>query len=238
MEQNNDLKALTQALKEYRDLLVPVQESLSDIVEAYGAIKSDLDELNTTFDDGVREKLDKIYSALTGQAKKSEELTIGINDFMKKSDRYTAELNSATAIFKEARERLNAMAELEEKAREQLSRLDALLEEKKSSYNIKDLQKSLDGYNLNVQKISEYINKEIAASIQNNSKEIERIKQSSEKIEARLEAEHTDIVALANAIQTESELLKKVVENGDVNEAYLFDALDRWAISRKIKIKK
>ena len=32
--------------------------------------------------------------------------------------------------------------------------------------------------------------------------------------------------------------LRKIVENNDVNESYLFDVLDKWAQDRKVKIKK
>ena len=35
-----------------------------------------------------------------------------------------------------------------------------------------------------------------------------------------------------------NELLKKIVEKQDVNEAYIFDILDKWAEDRKVKIKK
>ena len=35
-----------------------------------------------------------------------------------------------------------------------------------------------------------------------------------------------------------SVLLKKAVENGSVNEEYIFDAFDKWAAERKVKIKR
>ena len=35
-----------------------------------------------------------------------------------------------------------------------------------------------------------------------------------------------------------SVLLRKAVENGSVNEQYIFDAFDKWAADRKVKIKK
>ena len=43
---------------------------------------------------------------------------------------------------------------------------------------------------------------------------------------------------LVETYKSSNELLKKIVEKQDVNEAYIFDILDKWAEERKVKIKK
>lgn len=235
--EDQELRALTEAFKGYRDLLMPVQESLKDMVETYDAMHDDLERLNGSFDGSVHSKLDKIYDTLAGQAKKSSDLSTCIDAFLKNGERYNTQISSAITAFSKAQEKLQAIGELESKAREQLKKLDEILEEKKINYNIKELQRSLENYNANVQRVSDYINKEVASALQSNGKEIEKIRQENEKISSRLEAEHSDIASLVEAVKAESELLKRAVEKEDVNEAYLFDAFDRWAISRHVKIK-
>ena len=43
---------------------------------------------------------------------------------------------------------------------------------------------------------------------------------------------------MASAYVSSNELLKKIVEKNDVNEEYIFDILDKWAESRKVKTKR
>ena len=42
---------------------------------------------------------------------------------------------------------------------------------------------------------------------------------------------------LSETYKETNALLRKIVEKEDVNEAYIFDVLDKWAQSRKVKIK-
>ena len=103
---------------------------------------------------------------------------------------------------------------------------------------MKELEKSLDSYNTNLQAVGEFVNKDIAANIVSNTKMIQSIKDGSENIAKRLEEEKQSIDQLALNYKASNDLLKKIVEKDDVNEEYIFDILDKWAESRKIKIKK
>ena len=57
-------------------------------------------------------------------------------------------------------------------------------------------------------------------------------------ITAEIEEEKKSIDALAETYASSNELLKKIVEKQDVNEEYIYDILDRWAESRRVKTKK
>ena len=54
----------------------------------------------------------------------------------------------------------------------------------------------------------------------------------------KMDDERKDIAQILNEVKASNELIKKSVENADVNEAYIYDILDKWAESRHIKIKK
>ena len=103
---------------------------------------------------------------------------------------------------------------------------------------IKDLKKSLDQYNSNLQSVGDFINKDVAENIISNTKFIQEIKSGNENIAKRLEEEKLSIDALATNYIESNNLLKTIVEKQDVNEEYIFDILDRWAESRKVKTKK
>ena len=96
----------------------------------------------------------------------------------------------------------------------------------------------MENYNNNAQKLSEFINKDVAEALRKNSGEIENIKKANQAIENKMDDERKDIAQILNEVKTSNELIKKSVENADVNEAYIYDILDKWAESRHIKIKK
>ena len=234
----DEMKMLTDAFIEYRDMLVPVQESLKSMVETYDSLHEDIDKLGGEFGKGMHEKLDKIYNTISLQAKKSEDLNRSVDTFLKNSERYSSQIGGAINAIEEVQKHLSVLNEIENKAQEQLKKLDEIIEEKKINYNIKELQRSLESYNSNAQRLSEFINKDVADALKKNSGEIDNIKKAYQKIEDRLEEERRDISQILAEIRTSNELIRKSIEESNVNEAYIYDILDRWAEDRHIKIKK
>ena len=175
---------------------------------------------------------------MASQAEKSEELTRKVDQFLKSSAKYTEEVDSLIAMFKSIQDRISTVNEIEAKAEEQIGRLDSIIEEKRRNYDLKDLKKSLDAYNSNLQTVGDFINKDVAENIIENTNSIKEIKEGNQSIAKRLEEEKKSVDELVETYKSSNELLKKIVEKQDVNEAYIFDILDKWAEERKVKIKK
>jgi DNA repair exonuclease SbcCD ATPase subunit len=235
---NNEVNALIDAFVGYREMLVPIQTDMHEFLETYGALKNDVDKLNTAFSGDVQGKLSEIYRNLASQAEKSEELTRKVDQFLKSSAKYTEEVDSLISMFKSIQDRISTVNEIEAKAEEQIGRLDSIIEEKRRNYDLKDLKKSLDAYNANLQTVGDFINKDVAENIIENTNSIKEIKDGNQSIAKRLEEEKKSVDELVETYKSSNELLKKIVEKQDVNEAYIFDILDKWAEDRKVKIKK
>lgn len=235
---NNEVNALVDAFVGYREMLVPIQADMHEFLETYGALKNDVDKLNTAFSGDVQGKLSEIYKNLASQAEKSEELTRKVDQFLKSSAKYTEEVDSLISMFKSIQDRISTVNEIEAKAEEQIGRLDSIIEEKRRNYDLKDLKKSLDAYNSNLQTVGDFINKDVAENIIENTNSIKEIKEGNQSIAKRLEEEKKSVDELVETYKSSNELLKKIVEKQDVNEAYIFDILDKWAEERKVKIKK
>jgi len=235
---NNEVNALIDAFVGYREMLVPIQADMHEFLETYGALKNDVDKLNVAFSGDVQGKLSEIYKNLASQAEKSEELTRKVDQFLKSSEKYTEEVDSLIGMFKSIQDRISAVNEIEAKAEEQIGRLDTIIEEKRRNYDLKDLKKSLDAYNSNLQTVGDFINKDVAENIIENTNSIKEIKEGNQSIAKRLEEEKQTIEGLVETYKSSNELLKKIVEKEDVNEAYIYDILDKWAEDRKVKIKK
>ncbi len=235
---NNEVNALIDAFVGYREMLVPIQSDMHEFLETYGAMKNDVDKLNTAFSGNVQAKLSEIYKLLESQAEKSEALTRKVDEFLKSSTKYTEEVDNLITMFQSIQSRISDVNELEAKAEEQIGRLDTIIEEKRRNYDLKDLKKSLDQYNSNLQSVGDFINKDVAENIISNTKFIQEIKSGNENIAKRLEEEKLSIDALATNYIESNKLLKTIVEKQDVNEEYIFDIFDRWAESRNVKTKK
>ena len=235
---NNEVNALIDAFVGYREMLVPIQADMHEFLNTYVAMKNDVDKLDEAFSGDVQAKLSEIYKLLASQAEKSEELVRKVDQFLKTSGRYTEGVENIISKFESVQARLSVVDDLEKRAEEQIGKLDTIIEEKRRNYNLKELEKSLEVYNANLQSVGDFINRDVAENIVSNTKAIQSIKDGNENIARRLEEEKKSIDTLAESYNSSNELLKKIVEKQEVNEEYIFDILDRWAESRQVKTKK
>ena len=235
---DNSIKDLIESFIAYRNLIAPLQESLHSVSKTYEEIREDLDNLSRSFSAGSANSLEKVHATLNAQAKSGQELTKRIEEYAQSGERYAKAVQEMSSRFSQVVERIDSLQEIERNARSQIDRIETLIEEKKSSYNLKELQKSLDGYNTNVEKISDFINKDIASVLTGNAEKIETIRRENEELSKAVAEQSRDIATLTATFAETTALLKKVVEGSTVNEEYLFDAFDKWASDRKVKIKK
>ena len=238
MSDINDIKQLIDSFSAYRNVLAPLQESLHSLAETYGAIREDLDNLTKNLSGNAGSQLEKIHLTLSQQAKSGQELAKRIDEYADSGEKYSRAVDDMTRRFGEIAEKLDAIDKIEKTAESIMGRLEELVEEKRASYNVKDLQRSLDTYNKNVERISEFINKDIASVLQQNADKIESIRRENETLAVVVGEQGKAVTELTAMFAETSVLLRKAVENGSVNEAYLFDAFDKWAADRKVKIRK
>lgn len=234
----NSIKELIDSFIAYRNLIAPLQESLHSVSKTYEEIRNDLDGLTKSFSGNAANQLEKVHATINAQAKSGQELGRRIEEYAASGEKYAQAVNEMSAKFSEVVERIASLSQIEKTAQSQLERIDTLISEKRQSYNLKELQKSLDGYNTNVEKISEFINKDVATVLKQNADKIEAIRKENEELSAVVAEQSKDIATLISEFSQTSALLKKLVEGTSVNEEYLFDAFDKWAADRKVKIKK
>lgn len=238
MENEKDIQSLINSFVEYRNLLSPIEQNLQNFSETYENLRDDIQKLNSSFDGNIQNKLDAIYKDLLKQFEKSKDLSSQIDMFKQKTEKFAGQMENLIENFAKIESRLAKIDEIDQKAVNQIEKLEAIVEQKKKVYNLKDLEKNLENYNTNVQKINEYINKDIGSVLNQNNEKISLIKDKNESIFETLVAEKASIAELVESYNQSNELLKKVVEKQDVNEQYIFDILDKWAKDRGVKTKK
>ena len=232
------IKELIESFIAYRNLIAPLQDSLHSVSKTYEEIKNDLDNLSKSFSGNAASQLEKVHTTINAQARSGQELSKRIEEYAASGEKYAQAVKNMSTRFSEVVDRIDSLSEIEKSAQAQLARIDTLIAEKRSSYNLKELQKSLDGYNTNVEKISDFINKDIASVLKQNADKIEAIRKENEELSAAVFAQGKDIATLITEFTKTSALLKNLVEGNSVNEEYLFDAFDKWAEDRKVKTKK
>ncbi|MDR1093480.1 MAG: hypothetical protein LBL66_04955 [Clostridiales bacterium] len=232
---NEELKSLIGSFKAYRDLLTPIQKNLADFIGTYEAMRENIDKLNAAFGGDVRAKLDDIFRQMSGQAGKAADLSSQIDRFGGAANRYASEVGALGAMLSKIEERLNAVNAIEGRAEAQISRLDAVLAEKTKSYNLKELQTALDSYNRDVRRVGEFINKDVADTLFDSRNKLETIKSGLDGVVKAQNGESANLAKLMESFTSSEQLLKKITEKKDVDEAYIFEILDRWAESRRVK---
>jgi len=235
---NNEVTALITVFKEYRDLITPIEQNLREFSYSFDSIKDDIKNLNDSFDGSLQSKLDKIYNELSSQADKAKTLAGQVDNFMTTTNKYVSAVDNLIKVCEKIEGKLSAVDNIEKEAENQIERLNNIIEEKKKSYDIKQLEKNLETYNVGVQKVSEYINQDVAETLKTSSEKIGKISDKNESILEAILEEKSSIDKLVDSYTNSNKLLKKIVENNDVNEQYIFEILDKWAEDRKLKIKK
>jgi chromosome segregation ATPase len=236
--ENNEINSLIVAFKEYRDLLTPIEQNLRDFSTSFEGMKTDIQNLNSAFGGDIQGKLDKIYRDLSSQAEKSKSLASEIDRFSGSTARYTQQVDRLLELCAGIENRIKTVDEIQKKAEEQIEKLNAIIEEKRKNYDVKQLQKNLEVYNVGVQKISEYINKDVADTLKTSSEKINQIQNKNDSVFEAIVNEKTSIDKLVESYNQSNELLKQVVQKNDVNEEYIFEILDKWAESRRVKTNK
>ncbi|MDE7297158.1 MAG: hypothetical protein K2N84_07840, partial [Clostridia bacterium] len=168
----NSMQELIESFIAYRNLLAPLQDSLHSVSKTYEEIRNDLDNLMKSFSGNAANQLEKVHATINAQAKSGQELGRRIEEYAASGEKYAQAVENMSSRFSEVVSRIDSLSEIEKTAQNQLARIDALIAEKRSSYNLKELQKSLDGYNTNVEKISDFINKDIASVLKENADKI------------------------------------------------------------------
>lgn len=233
----NDVKVLIDSFKSYRDMLVPIEQNIHSFLETYDSMRNDIDSLNKSFDKDVQKSLQSIYANLSTQAQKSQEMISKIDEFTVGFNKYATKLNTLLDLMNKVESKLVSLNDIESKAEKQLEKLDVIIEEKQKTYNVKDLEKALMVYDENVQKVSQFINEDVVKTIEKNTEDISLIKSGNQAIMSRLEQEKSSIDKLTETYKATNDVLRKIIEKDDVNEMYIYDILDKWAESRKVKTK-
>ena len=238
MERDDELRELIEVFRGYRELLTPLQENLKDFADSYQSVQSDISKLNNAFDGNVQGKLTQIMNNLQAQAEKASNLSTRIDKFVSETNRYTVAMENIIGTFNRVEKTVQTIVELENSAETQLKKIENIAEEKKKSYNISQLQRSLEAYNANLQNVSEFINKDVAKVMETNAKKLDEIKNSQTDLGRQASDGNAKLKALVAEQEATNAFLKKITEKSDVDETYLYDVLDRWAASRKVKTKK
>ena len=233
-----EVKKLIEAFKEYRDLITPIEQNLREFSLSFNSVQSDIKNLNESFDGGIKNKLDKIYKELASQADKAKTLASQVDNFLNTTNRYVYAVDNLVGICERIEEKLSRINNIEQQAETQIEKLETIIEEKKKSYDLKQLERNLENYNIGVQKVSEYINQDVAENLKASSVQISQIKDKNESILSAILDEKDSINKLVENYDESNKLLKQIIESTDVNEAYIFEIIDRWADDRKVRIKK
>ena len=230
-----DVKTLIETFREYRDLLTPITENLRDFADTYDGMKGDIERLSAAFEGDVTGNLDRIYKTLSAEAAKAQSLSHEIDAFLARSETYEGHLAKLTATLGKLDGTLDSLSKLESEAETQIGKLEATLEERRKNYNLKELERTVANYQAGVAKVSEYINRDVVSSLQDNNDKLNSIRDGMEEIRVGIREGNRDMESLVESFATTSELLRKVTEGEQVNEAYIYDILDRWAAERGIK---
>ncbi|MBO4472452.1 MAG: hypothetical protein J5765_01450, partial [Clostridia bacterium] len=221
-----DVNGLITAFKEYRDLLTPITENLREFADTYDGMKGDIERLSAAFEGDVTGNLDRIYKTLSAEAEKAQSLSQEIDKFLSRSARYESEAARLSATLTKLEDTLESLSKLEADAETQIGKLESTLDERRKNYNLKELERTVANYQAGVERVGEFINRDVATSLTQNVDKLNSIRDGVEELRAGIESGNRGVTELVATFATTSDLLRKVTEGERVNEEYIFDILD------------
>ncbi|MGN1213028.1 MAG: hypothetical protein ACI4TZ_03195 [Christensenellales bacterium] len=236
--ENNEIQSLIATFKEYRDLITPIEQNLREFSTSFDSIRTDIQNLNENFGGNLQGKLDKIYNELSSQADKAKTLSSEVDRFVALTNKYVNSVDTLVTLCGSIEGKIKNVDSIQKRAEDQLEKLNVIIEEKRKNYDVKQLEKNLEVYNVGVQKINDYINKDVGETLKQSSEKISQIQNKNDSVLEALNSEKNSIDKLVENYKVSNELLKRVVENNDVNEQYIFEIIDKWAEDRRVKTKK
>ncbi|MCR4661020.1 MAG: hypothetical protein K5765_03335 [Clostridia bacterium] len=238
MDNLKEINDLINSFIEYRNVLIPLQETLHSVSTSFVSMRADIENLQNNFDVDTKKTLNEIYNSVSEQMKKSQTLYSGIEKFIDSTAAYTKNIENISKKITEVESKLSKINEIEKQYENQISILNDLVESKKINYDTKELQKSIENYGKNVEKVSDYINKDIAKSLKENEQKISKLTEDNREILGIISTQSKYIVDLSTQLTETNKFLKQSIQQESVNEEYIFEILDKWAESRKVKTKK
>ncbi|MCL2847642.1 MAG: hypothetical protein FWE13_02700 [Firmicutes bacterium] len=235
---NNQLKDLIDSFKGYRDLLAPVQKNLVEFMSTYDDMKDNIDKLQNSFGGEVKKGLEDIFSRMSAGAEKATALASQVDKLASAANNYSSKINSALSALEKIEQRLSAVTDIENRAEKALGQLDEMLAQKSKNYNLKELQVAIDKYNEEVKKVAGFVNNDVGGIILESHENLGKLKGGIDDIIKAKADDKETLQSLLNSFSASEQYLKTITENRDVNEAYMFEILDKWATNRKVKIKK
>ena len=234
----DDIQMLIKTFKEYRDLITPIEASLKSFSVSFDSIREDIKNLNLGTDGSVQTKLDKIYRELSSQADKTKSLTSEVDRFLATTNKYVSSVDNLVNTIAKVEKGFATIDSIEGKAIEQIEKLNVIIEDKRKNYDVKSLEKKIDQYSSGVEKVNDYINKDVIEVLSTSHEKINQIQDKNKSIYESIINEKESIDKLVDSYTQSNQLLRKIVEQNDVNEQYIYEILDKWADDRKVKTKK
>lgn len=238
MENNQDIQKLIASFIEYRNMFSPIEENLKLFADTYENLRDEVQKIGKSLDGNLQEKLDGIYKDINSQFEKTRILSSKIEGFKQKTDEFSSQMQKLLNVLSLIDNKIERLDSIEDRALKQIEKLDQLIERKDKTYNVKELEDKIESYNTNIQKVSEFINEDIGNALKDTNEKIEFIRDKNESVLENLIAEKTNLEELLKYYSASNQILKTISEKEGINEEYVFDLLDKWAKSRKLKIKK
>ena len=134
MDNIKEINNLINSFIEYRNVLMPLQETLHSVSTSFVSMKTDIESLQNNFDVDTKKMLENMYSSISEQMKKSEGLYQGVQKFIDNANQYTKSIESISRKINEVEEKLTTIKNIESQYEKQIRILDELVETKKINY--------------------------------------------------------------------------------------------------------
>lgn len=234
---NEEIQKLIETFVMQTQEMKKVNENLNNFLSVFSVAKERIEKLEIKQDSNITNEIEELSKRVNQVNNQSEILSNNFADYIALSEKFNETILSLGNRFSELENKITKLEQTESNITSSLKKLDTISEDV-SHFRVDSLTEKLSLFDNVVSEVKNSLNGKVSENLEkNNSIMLSLQKDFNEKL-SKINSTGSSLEKIAEQSTTTNAVLNKILDKNEIDKSYLYDLLDEWSESRKLKIKK
>ncbi len=234
---NEEIQKLIETFVMQTQEMKKVNENLNNFLSVFSVAKERIEKLEIKQDSNITNEIEELSKKVNQVNNQSEILSNNFADYIALSEKFNETILSLGNRFSELENKITKLEQTESNITSSLKKLDTISEDV-SHFRVDSLTEKLSLFDNVVSEVKNSLNGKVSENLEkNNSIMLSLQKDFNEKL-SKIDSTGSSLEKIAEQSTTTNAVLNKILDKNEIDKSYLYDLLDEWSESRKLKIKK
>lgn len=225
IDENLKSEVLTQIINHFaeeRELLSQSVQGIEEFVKTYTELKIFLDDFKGKENINVSDNLSNINKELNAMNEIVNSYNSNLSGKYKKLQEDFDQLLKKYQTLETSQKKLTNFVDKIDNFMQVLTKLD-----------LNEMAASLNNNQTKVEKLNALVEKDLKEQIEKNNKNVQSVIISFKQFIEASKKQQTEVNKIAQETKVTNDLLKEMSKSNNINQAVLFELMDKWAEERK-----